>query len=447
MRGRQEGSVAFFVTACVLPLLVLILSISLDVSSYLRTLQAVTEAMDDAALQAYRYLPDVDAASGAARSHLRAHSAYSEQIRISIEKDAIILQLDAQMRLFLAELLGIPGGIRLTAASRTRGTPFDVMLAVDSSSYLAPDQNAGTPWGGPGWGAADFFNLYPIYGDKGAIAPELLTQRCFNPAFSTLKKAALTSYQYLSGFDLNNIGLAFYPGREPVEISRTTARLESGDYAPASSYDAFSPLCAAAAEREINHVDYRFPRDRETGGIQQRILDMSWVWNPDYNTTVEDVIWSRSAQERCGDLPRLVEQLGNHLLASKIVTERGNLRFLSQKAGVIFAGDLPRIGCDARFPSTAVQRALEMSLVKLGSEVIENKADLRIYYVLFAHEGNSGISPGDVRELRDFFRQQRRDEDRSRFAVELIYSDDPREAVGTLLQAVLLDKKSVMISR
>lgn len=463
--ARQRGSAALFIVACILPLLFLLLSLSLDLSAYFRNLQDVSQVMDDAAMYAYRFLPDEQAAVEAARRYLAGRTSFASQIEASVHEDGIVLRLNASSRLFFAELVGVRQGIPLHAATKVRGTPYDVLLLMDTSSYLAPGLR-GVPWGdGSSWGAADYFTpqQHPAFEEQNPVDPVLQTQQCFNPKFNALKLAAITTYEYFSRFRMNAIGLALYPARytvppqallEQPELALDASRPVSPTEAyggPPADFVALSGdtdlLCAAAAEREPWYENYRFPG--ESVPSPHRVLPDGSRLNSDYIPPPAEVIWSRAAKNHNGDFGLVLNALTGALLNSRPLAMRQGLSARSQKAAVVFAGDLPWVN-GQRFPSLQAQAALRSACQTLRANTERIKADLRVYYLLIADpRAPQTAGAGDAQALSAFFTDANGcgSTEASRFNVRLLYAEGFEAASRAMLGAMLLDKKTAVISK
>ena len=219
------GSISFFVAAFVIPFLFFLFSLSLDLSKYYTETQKAQKAADDAALFAYRFLPFGDQAVIAARNFLNDYGNLAEGAEITADGHSVSIALNATSALSFARLFGLQAGVPMAAYARAWGTPLDAFIALDSSAQLGPAVPTGTPWGeSDQWPAAYFFDaLHPLYNQGVQIDPRLLTQRCFNPAFSALKKAAIAAYDYLSISPQNAVGVGFYPGAvSPLDLARDT---------------------------------------------------------------------------------------------------------------------------------------------------------------------------------------------------------------------------------
>ena len=468
---NQAGSVAFFVAAIVIPTIFFVFTLSVDLSRYYHENQRSQAVLDEAAMYAYRFLPYREAASDAALAYLSYHQEIGPHTEVLVTQDTISLALSRITPLTFARLFGIEAGIPITAFSRVRGTPFDTLILMDRGSYLSPDPVYGTIWGEAGdWPAAYFFeHEHPIVLGAQTLDPKLLTQQCFNPAFSALKHSAIKLYENLVSFNLNAVALGFFPGNAaPVDMVRELrpGRYRAGQEGEADFFGhrgVFSgpELCAAAAEREPVQSHYSFPSSNIAlegaegffpGGPINMIQPGSWAFDPDYQSFLRarEVIWSRSTHEAATSYTsQIFETIGSNLIGAPQVAERGGLMNKSVKNAVIYAGDLPRAGL-LRFPAGAVQSQLSEAISALKSDLLQFNETLKIYYVLLAQpEVTNGDLALEASALRDFFKQQElingvKDE---RFGIELLFSSSPSGITADLVSALILDKKTTVVAR
>jgi len=467
----MQGSVTLFILAIVLPLLFFGLSLSVDLGKYYRESQAIQTALDDAARHAYRFLPYVQQARTAAFSYLSRINGLAEKTMIAVDSDTITLRYGGAATLSLADYFGVKVAVPVTAYVQVRGAPVDAMIVMDGGAHLAPPVAGGVGWGQPAdWPAAYFFQFEnPLALNGSPIDPRLATQQCFNPYFSALKQAAINTYSYLQRFDLNAVGLGFYPGAgSPVDIVRNLEpgglRPQPGNTGEADFMDyeeltASNAYCAAAAEREPNWEPYQFPlpaEGTETGlgnKPQFMITPGSWKLNPDYIPVMSarEVIWSRAAHPNSnGDTAAVLNTIHSVLIGAPNVSKRGGLKNRAIKTAVIFAGDVPRQEA-IRFPEGAVPAALRFPLAKIRRDIQAENLIFRLYYVLAVTDGNNDASfEGRIGALRDFFNEvtQLNGSPVPGFEANLLLGSSPEmitQELGSILAAAEI--KSSLIAR
>jgi len=476
-KKEEKGSMAFFVAAIVLPLLFFLFSLSLDMSTYYTENQKLQKVLDDAALHAYRFLPYMEDAEVAAHSYLAQYGDLADNTDIVVTEDSVSLLSQKLSHLTFARLLGVDIGIPMTAYSRSRSTPFDALLLIDRASYLSPDPVAGTAWGDfSSWPAASFFQqANPISGADPTLNPVLLSQQCFNPAFSAIKTSAMQLYEYLISFQLNSVGVVVYPGNGNfVSTAREVLPgrdIAGGGEASFISYFANysgNEFCAAAAERENLYTQYQFPaansKLEEEGAFfppapVHMITPGSWQYNPQYQNHLRtrEVIWSQATHEgsQAVNSARVFEEVHARLAGSVSVLERGGLVHRPVKTAVIFAGDVPRIG-GLRFPDvdpvtgTDIQAELSTVINALKNSVTQYGLNLQVYYLLFEHEGNASSNfAGRVEQLRTFFANAEMidGQQTDAFRLKLFSGSNPDSVTADAISSLVLEKETTVIAR
>jgi len=470
---KQQGSLSLFFAALVLPLLFFLFALSVDITKYFRESQRAQKALDDAALYAYKFMPFQARASQAARSYLSQYHGLAEAVDIQVDADSITLVLNSHANLSFASYFMPEGVITMTAYAKARGTPFDTLLAIDSSNYLAPGLEE-EAWGTPAeWPAADFFAAgqpYPCLKSGGGwVEARNLTQLCFNEAFSALKLSAIRAYQYLAGFRFNAVGVGFFPGSggllfdevRPVQFGRSP--VPDGGEAFFKNYVRYCgscEYCAAAAQEEINHEAYKFPAANESieglwqppPGEPQMILPPDWHFNPDYRSYLRasQAIWSRVALQ---ELPRIDELLLEILLRiiPPLFPERGGLQLRPQKTAIIFAGDVPRLGT-VRFaaPGDPVALAMAAQFEQFRTVLRENPDfSLKLFYVIVQHAHSLEQLPERFMELKGFLAAEEQLDPAlgRRFELRALMASDAETLARTVAGEIILDKKSAVLSR
>lgn len=481
-----RGSVAFFVAAILLPMIFFLFSISMDVSAYFTESEDAQKIVDDAALYSYRFLPSREDASRAARMFLEQRAAESgidpAGAVVNASSDKISVLLNSASRITFARWFGIEAGIPYSVYAESRSTPLDIFIAMDTSAYLAPPAPDGTAWGkDTEWPAADFFrnvNTRRTYSESAGsveVDPRLITQQCFNPAFSALKQSVIGLYDYLASFSLNAVGVGFFPGYwDDLILAREVGPggLRAGGAGNPGEADletahgsafASNVWCAAAAEREINFPGYTFPGrnakisykdfDRSLKPVDMVIPSgpENYIFNADYRPYLQtrEVVWAQAINSmREPDTAKVLARAGGELLASGSIGERGGLVDRPARALIMLAGDLPRAGA-SRFPDAPVVSALQETLnsLKEGSET--EGVNLKIYYVVFEHQGVSGGSwNAGLYQLKEMFKDiSASGPENSGFAVQLFAGSDAASLTDKISASLLLDKRTVMLAR
>ena len=470
----ESGAAMIFVATIILPLFIFLLGITLDVNRYYAESRNAQTVLDQAALYGYRYLPFTEAASTAAVNYLGQYQDIQAQTEVTVTADSISLRFTRNFRTLFSRYFGINLEVPIALYSRSTGAGIDSLILMDTASYLGP----GIP-NGPAWAdqpVSSFFDSeFPIYHDlEGTGLPQLLdpliaTQQCFNPAFSALKIATIRSYEFLSTFSRNKVGLGFFPAPGGyVDFARAvTPPVASGT----SSDIAFLPytgslvsthLCGAAAQRELHHDGYQLPESvAGMGGLWQpqsgapvdMISPLNWQFDPEYANYLQakETIWSRVVRANPLNTPNmaaLTQSIGASLFS---VAPDSNTRSL--KSVILFAGDLPyidgvRLVNGAGSTNPTVYSALQAELTNLGSLAVDNELHARLYYVLFPHEGNqAGFNQG-ITALTTLFEDVTLTEEQTgSFKATLLWANSASEAQEALLAYLALDRKMGVIAK
>ncbi|MCB0337331.1 MAG: hypothetical protein KDD62_13535, partial [Bdellovibrionales bacterium] len=356
-RASEQGSFLVFVAAVILPTMFFLFSLVGDLSRYYLENQAVQHALDEAALFGYRFLPDTAAAEVAVRSYLaRELPQYAGTVGVDAAPDVLTLTVQNQVLFSFARFFSADLGIPFSAVSRVKGTPLDAFVIVDTSAYLSPDIRTGAPWGDEvSWGAARYFReLNPTPGFELSDQQRLLTQQCFNPIFSRLKRGAALTYSRLMDFSLNAVGLASLPGPlDSAHIARPVLRPNkaTGVLGNEVQLEHYYPYyfkgdlaCAAAAEQEVEFTHFHFPVESSNAGLPHpRIIPGSWSVDPQYPIAASgaEYIWMQPTNaERSLDFLRALDLVEAELFAAPVEAERKGLVDRAVKTAVLFLGDV-----------------------------------------------------------------------------------------------------------
>ncbi|RIL12648.1 MAG: hypothetical protein DCC75_00055 [Proteobacteria bacterium] len=469
----EQGAMTLFYAAVVLPLMFFLFILSVDLGTYYSEQTRIQKILDDAALYSQKFLPYQARAAAAARSFLaRFELGGAPQVAVSAE--GVSLAFSAQKPLSFARYFDAQAGLEMSAVSRVRSTPFDVYIAMDASGYLAPDPVSGggeNLWGDPlSWGAADFFlhERQFYFGDE-MIDPRRTTQRCFNPPFSALKTSAIQAYEYYSGFAANAVGIGVFPGSggnavdEVRPLALAAKALDVGGEAQFIPLDyewGGSGYCAAAAEGEITNGNYRFRAAnssiehlwRPPAGAPNITDPLSGAFNPEYQNYLRasEVIWSRVAHTGLPESGQVLSD-GFSRIAPAFFEERGGLQGRSRRQLVILAGDLPYSSGQV-FPGPGGVVADDLAArFEIMRQVIATDRTLRLsmIYVLLLHERSRASLPLEAQTFENFLQQQSLVEGQAseRFSLKLLIGSSPEYLIRQLSAALLLDRKSVVLSK
>lgn len=500
---RQGGSLTLFIALIVFPLLFGLFSLSLDVSNYFTVSQRAQKVADDAVLYSYRFLPSVNDARSALQMYV---SQYANNLgvadpanptQIEVDNDFVNLTYRARFPLTFAGLLGLDVSLPVIVRASARSTPLDLFLAMDSSSYLAPNLMGNEIWGAVSdWPAAHFFaNELQFYrtlaGETSSnpddlINPAIVTQQCFNPAFSAEKQAAIKIYDYLATFQLNHLGVGFFPGYgRALDISREVVKsgVRPGGQGEADFNDFYGSVyhkdvyCAAAAEKELNHQAYRFPGHSSTIGstvncpqsaAQSMVSPITREIDPDYKPCMQarQVIWARSINPTPDqNFPAVLAEMSGALMGTasrESEAGRTGLDNSVSKVGVILAGDVPRYRVNEyneendtytlfnfRFPEQALRDRISQQLEGIISDTERFGKNYSIYYVLFRRPDiDLDTWSAEINELQEYFAQfNNRQLEKGSFNIKLFAADDPDKLSQDLISLILLQKKTTMLAR
>ena len=370
----QEGAMALFFACFILPVLFFLFAIAFDVTAYLTARNKAQIAADEAVLYAQRFLPYASEAEAAIKSYLNRYFSDRVDLEVGVGNGAISVVLKSPVELYFSKLLSLltvrrtgDTDLPVTVVSRAVSVPLDVFVAIDSGSELAPTPLDSEPWGeSSDWPPAQFFSLK--YPDSDVGIRKLLSQQCFNPVFSGLKKGAIMLLDYLSASSENSVGFGFFPGKDsPYDVVRKVGAVANGEMRGDLEFPGYvgeyvsSVNCAAVAENELNHLDYRFPLRNsklpipsfEPHELPVLTISSGNEFNKDYlpYLSASQAVWIRAAhQRRNANTAEALAMLYSEVLSAQdSFAARGGFSGHAKKLGVILAGDLPTIG-SVRFP-------------------------------------------------------------------------------------------------
>lgn len=525
----QRGTSLLFIAAIILPLFFFLYTISTDLSMYLTRREVSQRVLDDVALYAQRYFPYREEVRQSALAQLRkkmpqARSAqvsydlnktslrsgdnFAIDIETSDRSDTLSLQYTELVPLVFAKILGVQTGLPVKTQVRARVLPFDILIATDRSAYTTPGLYSNA-WGSQGeWPSAELFQSTLRFHDPHFPSedPQYLdarniTQQCFNPQLSAIKRTAIRIYDQLSGFALNRIALGAYPGgSRALTLQR---QLEQGLYkfddvhAEADfierrlvSYenthewipDEQSQLevfvkdthCMAAAEHESSHGEYAVPDSIEhlpdAGDGSNRPAYLIDTENYTLSNLAapfvraREVIWSRAAHlSENAVFSQVLADIHESLLLPATLEARGGLKNRTPRMAFVVSSDLPREDT-VRFPSgdyVANRLAVRFELMRQdllilnkipvqGPGYVQNPALFSLYYVLISGVGSeiSDCLSADVQNFENFLATQSlRDETGTPLLdLKLLCLDQSNDSLDRVISAIVLEKRSAILA-
>ena len=487
---KQRGSTLLLIMTVVVPLILLSLTISFDVAKYYAEQQETQKALDEALLHAARQMPYRDEARSVLAQYLSTHyrSRFGEDglsgVTLRFHDDVIEARYEGTATLVFGPLLerltsGSETPIVVSVLSYARSTPFDAYIAMDSSAqYLSP-QETDTPWGSDmEWPAAQFFhNEYTFVGRNGPIPPRISTQQCFNPVFSTLKEATLSAYTYLSNFATDQIGVGVYPGRgRPLDTLRAVVTradntaAQNGTHAEAALVNYYGSnrgdsFCAAASERESYTQRYKFPQipyylsEWEPDGTPpvNITLPPHFSYNPDFigYASVKQSLWATSTRDGTpADFRSTLDDISTQLLSAQVLAARGNLNRSPLKLMFMFSADVPWAQGTRWTPTnTAASERVSQAISLLRERVLTELSDfdfkVKLFYVVFDHEGLSSPIAPMVPQLQQLFTEASKQNGvaNERFSAQVLYLADANAMKSSLVPNLLVGQRSVVLSR
>lgn len=450
----EYGAVTIFFSAVILPLLLFTFSLSMDISAYLKASGDYQQAIDDAALYSFKFLPFEHEARVAAERFLR-QSGIGDSATVSVDSSGVSISLVTQVDIFLASYFGIDAGIPVSLFSRAKGTPFDVFVALDASGYTAPNPLADAPWGSV---VAQLFQTseYRFFDNGQEIPAALISEQCFNPVLSELKRGAIRTYEALATYPMNALSVAVFPGSGSFAIDTVRSLSPGGRRADVAGEADFTSyvgifgsdvLCAASAEREsyLAH-ELGMPSAIEGGGPNQIVDILNDELDPaslPYISTAQ-VLWSQVARVgRVGNFSSLLQKMQSTLLSGEHSSlKRGGLQGQALKTAFIFAGDIPWVNGE-RFPDGSSLRSLQNDLDALSQVAELYRVYLKINYILFEHGENIDGFESRLENLRELSLSQSNEF----VKLEIYKTSEPEDVALELLSSLLLERKRAVLSR
>ncbi|MCB9029485.1 MAG: hypothetical protein H6619_00400 [Deltaproteobacteria bacterium] len=422
--NSESGSTLFLIVTFLMPLMFLGFVFSIGLVKFYTELERNQEHLDSAVMLAAQNLPFQAKAAAVAQDYVtrKLGAAVATNLTITTASDAVLLELNETSFIPFASYFSDAAAIPYKLTSQARVTPTDMLLMVDSSSYLAPP--AGSEWDSalPSWQASNVFdNLSlnpPTY--FGLPSKVAMTQRCFNPVVSPLKKAAIDIYDYISSMQMNAVGVSFFPSDFGPALTFESRRVKRGGFeydnagllVPEAKLEDYGFLdggvlfsdanCGAAAEDPFLNTyalsnitgEYsslsEYP-SAECSPLPDFALDQETAFR--FNDSREqclnarDVIWTRGVRNTTADIDQVLWNARQQVDGSISVPGRGGLETSARRAVIIVAGDLPYKSGN-RFPDVVTVNALNAGLAALDPDVtVDDPQDVQLYYVLFRQDG------------------------------------------------------------
>lgn len=395
----QRGSLSLLMALGIIPALLFFAIGSLSVSRLYYRIEHQQKMNDAAAMLAGSAFPDTALATERVSKYLELRSNMTiSKIDLSFSDGGISLKSSGSYKMELVDVFGINFEIPFSISSRAKMLSRNIALAVDTSHYLAPEPYGNEIWRASEYPSANFlesnFNLLEL--GKYALSSELLTQRCFNPLFDSLKKAALEITAFERSYPNDNFALAAFPGYrnfydELYYQGSSTESLAAG----AAGKFAGSPSCAAAAEREYSNLNYRFPAGNAVFGLDYYINSNDLTFNDDLyaKITPEEQIWSLGVKEYSSSYN--IDQLFRYLISAL----SGGVNEYSLNKAIILAGDLPYYNGE-RYPESDVKKSLGESIKLLEQLAIISKSKIKLYYILFWNTDRKNFKDYEVEQFQ-----------------------------------------------
>ncbi len=475
----QNGSMTILFAGFVIPLMFLLVSAAVEVQTYTVIAERAQAAVDDAALYASRYLPDIRAAERAGRALLTT-SLPNVEIKMDVSRDTVGIQAlgryTPSVAAFFETVIGETVAVPYNASARSRSNPFDVFVAVDRSSYLSPElsEDISGAWGSLGtWGAASVFsNLLSITHNGVAIDSTIATQQCFNPTFSLLKRSTIKILDFMSAFSMNRVGISFFPGAtryvgrvremnaginsvEAVSFYDKHIDWDSDRYVTVEereTVDLFpvqSVYCASAAEHESYYHEYPPPNHpsfiAEEHSEGNLIDETNWSVNPNYPLSVREVVWSRAVNKNAiMDFELVLSEVEYALFGAGSHDARGGLKNRSTQVAFILTDRVP-FAAGQRFENMGDPAADRIStqLDQLRDLKRDEQSTLSIYYIMF------GGTQEQTAELESFFASKKLLSDNGKllFDIRVIRGEDNDAVVTNVLAALMSENRGNVLSK
>lgn len=475
-RRSNRGSMVILFAGIILPLSLFLLAVSVDIQGYTTASTAAQRVADEAALLGSRFFPDLNAARASARK-LALDVVPGAEVNVLASQNEISVDIRETFSPFFGELLAELTGNNYTlpviASGKARNNPYDIYIAVDRSSYLAPalsDSGTGA-WGDSGsFGAAGLFEstITIPFGTGTFVDPRIATQQCWNPVFRPLKLAALRLLDYFGGFSLNRIAVTFLPGAESslgrtrYMTAGTSVRSEnffldthtdwdSDHYVTveepelSGSYPVRSIHCAAAQEVESFFDQYKLPSPPaylSSEPYPGNLVDVAtWNINPDFPLTSRERIWGKSISHGpVMDISVALADLEHAMFANGSLDDRRGLVNRASQLAVLLSAGMPRVGGVKMIDrNDAVAGVIRDSLTRIVGRKKPGSSKLTIFFVSMNDE--------DISELDELFGEFKKvgPNGEELFEVRAIRPTNSEELISRILAMMALENRNAVV--
>jgi len=494
MKQHQRGSVLLFISAIVIPFLFFTLSLGLDVAMFFHEKRRAQTLLDQAGLHVQRFLPYVPEAQAAFDSFIEDKSLLQQGVSTLVYhpdeqvSDIITLRYERPFTPFFANLIASNLAIQLVAESQIRTNPFNIHIAVDTSSYMAPSIDDPLGWSPDTEVPASLFGqgilnfAHDLNGDHIAemVNPLVASQQCFSRPLRTAKRNAIRLYQYVSSFRDNMVGLSAYPSGsggfldilQPVSLT-----LIPGTHPNPNQFQHWSaPFvrnedCAAASEQEVIRESFQVPLAHESfvglwraSSSGEYLIDPAagWEVNPFFQEISGEVLlWSQAVRAHASaDTPEVIRAMSLSLLALDDAESRGGVRGKAVRQAIVFGGDLPWSQGERFMNHTTgmISDEVSASLTSVFHDIgnlVATYEDLNfhLFYITFFHEGLSGtadqFSTGidAVQVLADSVLSQLPEDVQERLTFRFIGTGNSETVSDELLSLIAMNRRSGVIAR
>jgi len=382
--ASQQGIIGPLFAFLAVPILSLALLVGVEIGGVLSTTRGLENGLDRIALLVGRHLPDVNAATAAANYEMvklggmswsRCNSIVSSVREID---GGVVLKAECFYVPRIVAGLGFGNsGWRFTVRSNVVRAATDLMLLIDSSAYLGPEE--GAVWGNEP--SSTYFG--EMYSDR--TESQRRTQRCNNPVVRGIKRFALAAYPKFMNSSCSRIGVGFFPGNVLETVSYSggspylsvvkslnNAVITEGQYVGISGSD---HECRRVAEFEFDHP--------ELFSIPEYAMNDS--------SGIGTQIWGKAVSDNTGQLTgntwrSLMEGFRYGISGAITGDVFGNDRELNI---VVLAGDVPRNGGE-RFPwAGGISSEDRDELLKL----VSGGRNVNVLYLIYAPvDINTGLT-------------------------------------------------------
>lgn len=415
---RSRGAGLVLLVGLLLPLVFLGAAFIVDYSRLLLIRQSLQRYGDEAARLAQRYAPDVGAAQSAAQGYVAAvaPTAALGAVTLDVASSRASVSLSQRTELpFLAIATSLMSGdssaareVIVSVTSEARGRPFDVVVGLDLSGYLAPTISSatspctlGTGFSDPHLPPIDLISQAQFRCGGVALPTAHLTARCFNRPLLALKRAAIATYESFAQFGINTVGAVVgpvgaqshhwvrFPGEQGRFSEPPQAEGRGTEYRDSFGDDRWCGALADEATLFGNIPEYSFPLlGPQIGGEGRRTEVVGASARYAGPLAVGDVIWSQVVRDhaRLDGIDLLTEMVAR-LLAREENQWRGTLQRDAASVALLILGDVPWED-GTRFGSNGdlVGQRLSALLAATRTAVEEHGITMRLVIAVGAHQ-------------------------------------------------------------